>query len=344
MRKLILSASMLVPVHIALAQPVPALQVAQMGGPPPPPPAATDVPTGPPIRPASLTSGQTLQPAPGSGDVPVPKTMPPKVQVLAPNGSLNQKEQASVRMSAQWRNRTDAPVRSEDGVLRWVYGSSQPVVVCAPVQVCDIALAPGEVVNSIHLGDKVRWSVMPAVTGIGADRVTHMVVKPFDANLTTEVLVYTDQRVYSIKLRSTQAQYTPMTAFVYPEAAQAAWANYGAAMGGGGAGANLEPNMTPDPMTRGYSISGRASWRPVRAWNAGGKTIIEFPDAMRWANAPVLVGLANDGGWFSSPSEIMVRYRVSGTKYIVDGQLERAALIVGVGGSQEKVELRRVQP
>ena len=109
-------------------------------------------------------------------------------------------------MAAAWRNHNDKPSRGEDGVLRWIYGASLPSVVCSPLQVCDIALQAGEVVSSIHIGDKERWSVKPGVTGFGAERVTHIIVKPSDAGLVTSMLVYTDKRTYSIKLIATQSQ------------------------------------------------------------------------------------------------------------------------------------------
>jgi len=73
-----------------------------------------------------------------------------------------------------------------------------------------------------------------------------------------------------------------------------------------------------------------------------GKTYIQFPSAIRYASAPALVGLANDGGLFSSPSEQMLRYRiVGGDTYMVDGILDHAALVEGVGGGQTRIDIRR---
>jgi type IV secretion system protein VirB9 len=53
------------------------------------------------------------------------------------------------------------------------------------------------------------------------------------------------------------------------------------------------------------------------------------------------VALANDGSWFSSPSPQLVNYRVQGNRYVVDAVLDRAALISGVGGDQQRVGLSR---
>ena len=292
---------------------------------------------------AAPPEGAALQ-APAAAATPkdaVPAGLPPALHRLSPSAPLNPKERASASMAAAWRNHNDKPSRGEDGVLRWIYGASLPSVVCSPLQVCDIALQAGEVVSSIHIGDKERWSVKPGVTGFGAERVTHIIVKPSDAGLVTSMLVYTDKRTYSIKLIATQSQWTPMTAFTYPDTDQVAWADYGAMMSARKDAPGAGP--APDPGST-YSISGHASWRPVRVYSSVGRTYIEFPQAMQYGTAPALVGLANDGGWFSSPSEQMVRYRILGKNYVVDGVVDRAELVVGVGGGQEKVEIQRRAP
>jgi P-type conjugative transfer protein TrbG len=269
----------------------------------------------------------------------VPAGMPPPIKRLSASAPLNAKEKTSAQMAQAWRNHNDRPSRGEDGVLRWTFGASLPSVVCSPLEVCDIALQPGEIVNSIHVGDKVRWSVLPAIAGAGADRTTHLIVKPSDAGLVSSILVYTDQRIYSIKLISTQVQWTPLTAFVYPEAAQVAWANYGATIT---AGTNAPATSVADAsLDFDYRVTGSAPWRPVRVYAQAGKTFIQFPDSMRYGSAPALVGLANDSGWFSSPSEQMLRYRIAGDRYVVDGILQHAELVSGVGSGQTKVEIRR---
>jgi type IV secretion system protein TrbG len=53
------------------------------------------------------------------------------------------------------------------------------------------------------------------------------------------------------------------------------------------------------------------------------------------------VALANDGGWFSSPTPQIVNYRVQGNRYVVDAVLDRAALISGVGSGQQRVVISR---
>ena len=319
-RRAVLLAAVATMPALAMAQQVPAIQANAAA-------AAGITATHPVTAPTAL------------GGATVPPGMPPTIgHTLSASAPLNAKEKASAAEAAAWRNHADKPSRGEDGVLRWVFGASLPSVVCSPLQVCDIALQPGEVINSIHVGDKVRWSIMPAVTGTGADRTTHIIVKPSDAGLISSILVYTDRRIYSIKLVSTQAQWTPMTGFTYPETMQAAWANYGATIGVGNT--TVAAPAIPDPGIT-YSISGSASWKPTSVYSAAGKTYLVFPHSLQYGSAPALIGYADDAGWFSSPSEQMLRYRVSGNTYMIDGVPEHFALVAGVGGSQSKVDIRK---
>jgi type IV secretion system protein VirB9 len=91
------------------------------------------------------------------------------------------------------------------------------------LQVCDVELQPGEQVNSIHLGDTVRWTVEPAITGYGPTEVQHLIVKPMDVNLDTTLLVTTNRRTYSLRLRSHRTQFMPKVSFAYPDEALRKW-------------------------------------------------------------------------------------------------------------------------
>jgi P-type conjugative transfer protein TrbG len=290
----------------------------------------------PAIQTAANASATMVAPAPSNGGpgVSVPPGMPPKLRLLSPSAPLNTKEKASAAIAGQWRNRTDHPARGEDGVVRWTYGASLPSVVCAPLQVCDIALQPGEIVRGVpQIGD-TRWTVTPAFTG----NTTHLIVRPSDAGLVTSMLVYTDVRTYSIKLIATQSQWTPLTAFNYPaDATRNAWSKYAAAT----ADHVLSSSAVGGDVTFGYHWSGNPPWRPTQIYSQGGKTVVLFPSRMQYGTAPALVGMADDGGWFRDESEQMLRYRVDGDRYVIDGLPDHFKLVIGVGSSQQKVDVRR---
>nr|QSM61458.1 Type IV secretion system protein virB9 [Escherichia coli] len=228
------------------------------------------------------------------------------------------------------------------GAIKFVYGAQQPSIVCAVLQVCDVALQPGEQVNSINLGDTARWTVEPAITGSGATEVQHLIIKPMDVGLETSLVVTTNRRSYHFRLRSHRTEYMPQVSFTYPEEAQAKW----------DAIQRREKQERTDntlpatgeylgDLSFDYELSGSASWKPVRVYNDGRKTIIEMPGTMQQTEAPTLLVVRKEGGLFTDDETVLVNYRVQGNRYIVDTVFDRAILIAGVGSSQDRVTISR---
>jgi len=261
------------------------------------------------------------------------------------NPILTPQERAALSISQRWQQASATgikPVDGGDGTVRFIYGAQQPSIVCAVLQVCDIALQAGEQVNSINLGDTARWTVEPAITGVGDTEVQHLIIKPMDVGLETSLVVTTNRRTYHFKLRSHRTEYMPQVAFTYPEEALAKW--------------NLikrretkERNKATIPETGeylgnlsfDYNLDGEAPWKPVRVYNDGSKTIIQMPRAMGQTEAPTLLVVRKDGGWFSDDETVMVNYRVQGDRYIVDTVFDKAILIAGVGKSQDRITIQR---
>lgn len=277
-----------------------------------------------------------------SADLP----MPPPVNLLSPSAPLNAKEKRAVKLSRQWRERSDMPQPGEDGFVRFLYGAGLPTVVCAPLQVCNVSLQPGEIVNNINVGDSVRWKITPAFSGEAGSggRTTHLIIKPADAGLVTSLDVATNRRIYAIKLVSTQKEWMPLVAFNYPDDAQRQWAAYRQQVSFGAAATNLPTGESLADLDFGYRLTGDdPGWKPLRVYTDGAKTYIQFPPSVAHASAPVLVGLADDGDWFSDPSTQMVTYRMQGDRYVVDRVLDRAALISGVGSGETRVVITRAR-
>ncbi len=234
------------------------------------------------------------------------------------------------------------PVAGMGGAIKFVYGVQQPSIVCAVLQVCDVALQPGEQVNSINLGDTARWVVDPAITGTGPTEVQHLIIKPMDVGLETSLVVTTNRRTYHFRLRSHRTEYMPQVSFVYPEEAQAKWEAIQRREQQHRADNTLPTtgeylgNLSFD-----YDLSGSASWKPVRVYNDGRKTIIEMPSEMQQTEAPTLLVVRKEGGLFTDDETVMVNYRVQGNRYIVDTVFDRAILIAGVGSSQDRVTITR---
>jgi P-type conjugative transfer protein TrbG len=273
---------------------------------------------------------------------PVPAQMPPAVQLVAPSAPLDAKERHAVILARRWRNRREMPQPGEDGVVRYLFGATLPTVVCAPLQICNLALQPGEVVHDVQAGDSVRWKISPSISGSGSEQTTHLIIKPVDAGLVSSLNVATNRRTYAIKLVSTQRDWMPLVAFNYPDDMQQQWYAYRQTVAFGAAANRLPTGENTANLDFGFQLSGDdPSWKPLRVYTDGAKTYIEFPRTISFTSAPALVALDNTGGWFSSGSTQMVNYRMLGNRYVVDRVLDRAELISGVGSGQTRVVITR---
>jgi P-type conjugative transfer protein TrbG len=263
------------------------------------------------------------------------------------NLTLTQQERDALAVSQQWLG-TGAtgmrPTVGTDGAIRYLFGAQQPSIVCAVLQVCDVELQPGELVNSIHLGDTARWIVEPAITGSGAAEVQHLIIKPMDIGLETSLIVTTNRRTYHFRLRSHRSEFMSRVAFTYTEDALAKWNTIKTRE-------VKEKQERTIPQTGeylgdlnfGYDVAGNAPWKPIRVYNNGAKTIIQMPAAMAQTEAPTLLVVRKDGGWFSDAEMVMVNYRVQGDRYIVDTVFDKALLVAGVGNNQDRVTITRGQ-
>jgi len=248
---------------------------------------------------------------------------------------LDAKETHGIRLADEWKTHPDKPRRGEDGSVKYLFGATLPTLICNPLQVCLIRLQSGEVVNDVHAGDAVRWKITPATEGAGLTATTVVVVKPVDAGLTTNLIITTDRRIYTIKLTSTQTDWIPVLSFDYPDDVQRAWATYAQHQAKTTHANTLPTGQSLANLDFNFRISGdNPAWKPIRIYTDGEKTYIQFPSS-HFNEAPALVALGQRGG------EELVNYRLIGDRYVADKVLDRAALIVGVGRAQTKVKISR---
>jgi len=261
------------------------------------------------------------------------------------NPTLSTQERHALAIAQKWQAGPAAgarPFAGQNGAVQFVFGVQEPSIICAVLQVCDIALQGGEQVNSIQLGDTARWNVEPAISGAGTTEIQHLLVKPMDVGLETSLVIATDRRTYHIRLRSHRNEYMPQVSFVYPEEALAKWDIVRARKK-----QQREENTLPatgeylGDLSFDYDVSGIAPWKPVRVYNDGHKTIIQMPRSMQQTEAPTLLVVRKDGGLFTDPETVMVNYRIQGDRYIVDAVFDKAILIAGVGKGQDKITITR---
>jgi type IV secretion system protein TrbG len=224
------------------------------------------------------------------------------------------------------------PIAGPDGVLRYPFGERTPATLrCKPLFVCDLVLEPGETIVNVAVGDSVRWLIAPASSG-GADSATpHVLVKPTEAGLRTNLIVTTNRRTYYLTLVSSSNNPMLRIGFLYPQDPQQAFATT-AVSRGMRANAPLAETAI-DKLDFNYRISGDRDLQPVRVFNDGTHTYLQMPQGMR--AVPVLFAVGSDGG------NTLVNYRFTGQYYVVDGVPDGIALVEGSGKHQRRALVTR---
>jgi len=283
--------------------------------------------------------------------------------------SLSIDEAAGVEMTREWRERAKnfETQNMTDGAVQFAWPQEIPSIVCAVLQVTDVALEPGEAITSVSTGDNLRWSVESVVSGDGATQQPHLIIKPFDRGLTTSVVVTTTRRSYHLTLRSTDQAYMHEVSFTYPaepekqaspapeqkpkvnvalteevepsasqekkSAHKPSWElPRGSRVRRDPPG---HPEYTQDPDS--YRINGTPRWRPINVYNDGRKTYVVMTEEMSKTEAPAMLVLRRNNYLFGY-DKVLANYRLQHKTYIVDSVFDRAILVSG----SDKVTLTRV--
>jgi len=177
-------------------------------------------------------------------------------------------------------------------------------------QLLDGAYRPGERLDAAVLAERYFWSITPV-----------------RAALHRLAILTTDQRTYLIDALSTASgAYTSVLSWTYPQeeakaraAAAAASASFQAQV--------VAPAVPVERLDFGYvvrTLKGRPpAWQPVRVFNDGAKTYIEFPPDLAVREAPPLFLLGQ------GDHAELVNYRLLGRYVVVDRLIDRAELRLG---------------
>lgn len=239
------------------------------------------------------------------------------------------------------RQGTVQGVVARPGEVLFTYGASRPNIVCAVLELTDIALEPGESVTAVQLGDSARWFVDAAVSGNGESAVQHLIVKPLDAGLKTSLIITTDRRSYHLALKSTLKEFMPMVRFNYPGAALSKLRHLNSLKAQYTAERTLEgTSVTVDALCFDYALSGDPSLMPKRVFNDGRKTFVELPDKLPSGRLPVLV-IVHDTSLLGKDKTSLANYRYQGRRIVVDSLFDRAKLILTEGDDAREVLIER---
>lgn len=195
-------------------------------------------------------------------------------------------------------------------------------VYTAPEQVTDIALQPGEELMSVSAGDTVRWVLGDTVSGIGDQAQVHILVKPIQAGLKTNLIITTSRRAYHLELHAFNETYMAAVSWRYSDQPLVQRRTV-----------SSEAAMSSEPSTQGlqlgrlkfrYEISGdEPHWRPTRVFDDTRKVYIQFPTRLDQGEAPPLFVVGRDG------KSQLVNYRMRDNYYVVDRLFSMAELRLG---------------
>lgn len=241
----------------------------------------------------------------------------------------------------EYRRSGVARTVTEGSAVSYPFGHAQPTVTCVVLRVCVIELQAGEqVVSRPMAGDTVRWIIARSAAGPEGS-TTLVAVKPTDCDLTTNLVLPTDRRIYDLTLDSPpckdaagtnpQQAYTRHVKFYYPDETPDQWTK------------KPEPREAPPVVVRSdieslnfdYRVKKEKHfpWAPAQVFDDGSHVYIKLPEDARHTEAPVLFVLEDDG------SLTLLNYAVSNDMYVTDRLFRRAVLVTGVGGTERRVTI-----
>lgn len=245
------------------------------------------------------------------------------VQLSAPERRARASGQTWIDANGAARQR---PERDGFDAARYIYTYAPGAIFelyANPNFISTILLEEGETLTNVAAGDTSRWQVSEATAeGLSGFR-TILLVKPAAAGLRTNIVLVTDRRTYLVEAVSQAGEaYSAEIAWCYERGAeQMSYSQVGAL--------NFDYRVR---VVRGS----RPAWTPLRVFDDGRRTWIEFAEATQASELPPLFVITGEGAE-------LVNYRMDGRRYMVDRVFDRAELRLGLRAPQvvriERAEL-----
>ena len=286
---------------------------------------------------------------------------------LGPNPDQRVQQLAAVHVVAS-RSPEEAPTPAHisalepstvESIRSYRFGEAEPVLTCTVLRACVIELEREEaLVDDPIAGDQARWIITTARTGReGAS--TLVVVKPKACDVTTNLVLSTDRRIYDVDLDSPRCSphdtnpkraYNRHIRFTYPnESSAPALGSTQSEPADRASSDVVEPgrsesaSLVDSVLNTRYRVVleprgplglfGRKRsvfpWRPAAIADDGAHVYVSLPEAARKYPSPVLYALEDDG------SRAIVNYVVRDTVIITDRVFRRGVLVIP-NGKQEQ--------
>ena len=158
----------------------------------------------------------------------------------------------------------------------------------------------------------------------GADNSVYLFIRPTDIDITSNVNVMTNKRIYMFNLYSTLEIFNPLVKFNYPAAGN----TMKATINNRGIGSSLSKDRNPvmvdlDKMDSNYTISNKnLPFAPTQVFTDGVKTVIIMPENIQQAPVIMVKGVG------SKEFEV-VNFEYEFNKIIVHRKITEAVLKLG---------------
>jgi len=197
-------------------------------------------------------------------------------------------------------------------------------VYCSPLHITDIMLQPGEkLTESPAAGDTIRWIIAVTSSGSGNKKRVHILLKPVTDELHTNLVVTTSRRVYHLQIHSfkNRNQAQAGVSWRYPNENLPSMQSFINSQNLDDE--NYQVNVDVKHLNFRYALDGKARWKPIRVFDDGKKTYIQFPDNISVGELPPLFVVSYE----DKPQ--IVNYRFKSNFYIVDRLFQKALLQIG---------------
>jgi P-type conjugative transfer protein TrbG len=195
----------------------------------------------------------------------------------------------------------------------------------SPTDAVDLALARGETIDGVSLGDSEEFMAAPIVSAL-----PHLILKcKVTGKDTTGAIYVSSGRIYRLHLRCRDKTTLDSISYYYPEQLLALMHEADAAPATPPQQADpIAPTVSQDRINRAYKIDGASNipWRPTAVMDDGTKTWITLPRT----TSPIAPVLVVDGGQIAN-------YRTRNQYMVVDSLFNKAELSVG----SDKVTITR---
>ena len=265
---------------------------------------------------------------------------------------------------------TPTPVKRDErvtlgSITSYRFGESEPVLTCTVLRACVIELERAEaLVDDPIAGDQARWIITTARTGKGGAS-TLVIVKPKACDVTTNLVLSTDRRIYDLDLdsppcpaRATNPKraYTRHIRFSYPNESNGLTGSPApeSTLAEIADSVPQKPAEPPDVESpnrsdtawntryrvvrdsrRPFDLLGRKRptfpWQPTRIADDGAHVYVTLPTLAWKYPAPVLYALEDDG------SRTIVNYNLRDTVIVTDRLFKRGVLVIPSGDHEQQL-------